>query len=260
MKLPAKKLMIEKAIDGKTYPGHLSTYLGPSALGEECARKVWYKFRNAAYPAPITARQKRLFGRGDREEPIVVKDLKDAGVEVLTQQEKVVYLDGHGMGFSDGRIRNLPDAPKTEHLLEIKTANDRNFREIAMKKIKKAKPEYYVQVQLYMHLFGLTRTLMVVVNKNTDERHYERIDYDKGAAEDIVNSPLPPTKTDSYKCRWCDYEDICQGHTPMRKGCRTCQHVEPQSGGAWFCRKKERNVKREKQLKGCKKYVAVPAA
>jgi CRISPR/Cas system-associated exonuclease Cas4 (RecB family) len=266
MKIPDRKLLIEKEIEGRVYPGRLSTYIGPSALGNECPRAIWLKFRNAGYPAPITARQKRLFSRGDREEPIVLADLKEAGVEILTTQEKVVYLAGHGMGFSDGRVTNLPDAPKTEHLLEIKTANDKNFAAIAMKGVEKAKPDHYLQIQLYMHLFGLSRALYIAVNKNTDERHYERIDYNRGyaedqirRAEDILNASTPPPKRETYKCKWCDYRGICQDGDPVRKGCRICVHAAPMPGGKWVCQRKRKvkNLERKKQLKGCKKFVAV---
>lgn len=253
-------LKIEQVIEGVMIPQRMSNHLGPSAIGGSCQRKTWYNFRN--YKArQIDARTNRIFRRGDREEPIVIKDLKKVGVKVLTTQEQITFLSGHGNAYSDGRITNLPDAPKTEHLLEIKTANDRNFNAFVKQGVKQKSPQYWVQVQVYMKLFGLKRCLFVVANKNTDARYYERIRYNKRDATQFINQGMsilnaitPPRKEVSYQCKWCDYEAICKGVEKPYHGCRSCISITPNNDGKWHCSSKGKNISRKKQLKGCKEY------
>ena len=220
VKIPeeATKLKVELAVEGGMIKKEYRPYFGISGLGAECPRAAWYSFRwcTAVY---INKRLQRLFDRGHREEDVVVADLENAGMVVHSRQIGATTGHGHISGHPDGIIRHLPDAPKTEHLLEIKTANDKNFKHIQKKGIKVAKYGYWAQAQGYMHLFKLKRALFVVVNKNDDQRYYERIKYEKKAAEeliqkavDIISSEIPPAKIGNaswWACRYCDHYNTC---------------------------------------------------
>jgi hypothetical protein len=72
-------------------------------------------------------------------------------------------------------VLGLPQAPKTPHILEIKTASDKYFREMEKSGVKKAKPEHWAQMQMYMKWSidqfkedGCTRAIYIVVNKDND--------------------------------------------------------------------------------------------
>jgi len=259
-------LKIEEAIENQTIVQQPRPYFGISGIGSSCARDLWYSFRWAT-ESKITPRQQRLFNRGHREEPIIIKDLIAIGCEVKNRQKGMTTGYGHIKGHIDGTVSNVPDASKTEHLLELKTANNSNFKSIKKDGIEKSKPDYFAQVQCYMHLLKLKRTLFVVVNKDNDERYYERIRYDKevaekyfARAEDIILSEFPPTRIGGaswYECKWCDHYLLCQYDEEPLKNCRTCQHLDMHKGGRWRCSylKQPRSVAKQREGKGCPWWV-----
>ena len=182
-KLPITiKLKTEALIEDQELIESPRSYFGISGIGHPCARSLWYNFRWVT-PRQFSPRVKRLLNRGHLEEPIVIKDLEAIGCRVHSTQKDLVTGHGHIKGHNDGIVDNLPDAPRTPHLLEIKTANEKNFNAIKKDGISIAKPEYEAQAQGYMKLLKLKRTLFVVVNKNTDERYYERVSFDAKKAK-----------------------------------------------------------------------------
>ena len=240
---------VHAALEDKLIDTPLRTYLGYSMLGHPCARYLWFYF-HWMFMIKITPQQKRLFSRGDHEEPVVVEDLRRAGMlctNVLDEQIEVIGCLGHVKGHPDGDVINVPGAEKTEHNLEIKTANDKRFNEIKKFGVERSNPEYSVQAHCYMGKKKQIRTLFVVTNKNTDERFYERIHYRKEIFEDaeqrsfdIISAIVPPTGISSspewYQCRWCDAYSICHQRASYERNCRTCANVSIQDNGEWHCK------------------------
>jgi hypothetical protein len=264
MKRRDTRLKIEKAIEDRQISRRYSRRLGPSAIGGKCARATWYKFRWASRQI-ISPRQKRLFSRGDREEPIVLKDLESVGVKILSTQEYKSFCNGHACAFSDGRIIGIPDAPKTEHLLEIKTANKKRFEALlSCKSFEKWDSGYYDQIQVYMDIFGLTRCLVIVASKDDDRRYYERVKYDQPHAKilmqkfnALIYAKRSPQRNGEgafeYPCIFCDYQSVCWTDKPD-KNCRTCRHLIPVEDGEWKCLKKGKRRSIKKQHKACGQY------
>lgn len=265
VKVPKKILLTEQLIEDKKIYQDFRTYLGASQIGKECVRAVWYQFRHYK-DISFEPRLIRLFNRGHREEKIILKDLKkQAGIKVLATQEGAKFANGHGGGHHDGRLINVPDAPKTQHLLECKTMNERNFQEVKKHGVEKSHFVYFVQMQIYMKLFKLKRALFIAVNKNTDERYYERIKFDNSfalkqikKAKWVINQRTPPEKIEDgsafYTCMYCYYSKICSNIEKPRKGCRTCKYSKPIDKGKWYCEKTKKKLKFKKQLKGCKNW------
>ena len=135
-------------------------HLGASVLGRECDRELWYIFRWAT-KAAHTGRLLRLFDRGNLEEPRLVADLRRIGVTVLDldpdtgRQWKVRDLGEHLGGSMDAVALNIPEAPKTWHVLEFKTHNAKSFAKLQKEGVQRSKPEHWSQMQLYCHLAGL---------------------------------------------------------------------------------------------------------
>lgn len=226
-------------------------HLGASVIGRQCERALWYSFRWAR-SVRHEGRLLRLFARGQLEEDRIVADLRRIGMTVMevdpdTGRQWTVRDDGgHFGGSMDGVGLGVPEAPATWHLLEFKTHNSKSFAELVKKGVAAAKPEHHAQMQVYMHLSGLTRALYVAVNKDDDDIHCERVRYDAAEAIRLVekarrivsaDEPLPRISTDPafYLCRWCDYRDICHGDDMPERNCRTCMHSTAQPGGTWAC-------------------------
>ncbi len=60
-------------------------------------------------------------------------------------------------------------------MLEFKTHSAKSFADLAAKGVEASKPQHVAQMQIYMHLTGITRALYVAVCKDTDALHIERV-------------------------------------------------------------------------------------
>lgn len=89
-----KKQSTLQMIEGTLLPQKHRPYLGMSQIGHECERYLWYCFR-WAFLEEITPRLNRLFERGHREEPEIVKALATVGIKCFDDQEEVVAGFGH---------------------------------------------------------------------------------------------------------------------------------------------------------------------
>lgn len=241
-------------------------HLGASIIGGVCARKIWYTYRWADREN-LTGQKLRLFGSGHLQEPRLIADLRRIGVQVEEfgpdgEQWRMRTLGGHFGGSMDGAGLGIVEAPKTWHCLEFKTANQKNFEKIIKQGGRIVKPEHHAQATVYMGLAGLTRCLYLVVNKNTDELHserweFERTEFDRlvSRAETIIAATEPPNRVTNdptrFPCKWegkasgkpgqCAFFNICHGDQVPEVNCRTCSFSTPDltgpnaEEGRWTC-------------------------
>jgi hypothetical protein len=216
-----------------------------STIGDGCSRRLWFSLHWAAKSESITLRLNNLFNTGTRAEDFIVKDLERIGIKVTNRQEELWGFMDHAHGFTDGRCSNVPEAPKTEHLLEIKTLNDKYFKILIRDGVKKGFPKHYAQCHRYMKENGLRRTLYVGYNKNTSEYYIERIRYDSGFAsdlirkeQDIITAPTAPTRQFErswFECKFCAFVGVCHDGEALDKNCRTCEYSDLATEGKWIC-------------------------
>ena len=250
-------------------------YLGASQLGEECERKLWYSFRWSSL-IHFEPRMYRLFQRGHNEEHQINAYLRDAGVDVYEVDQETgeqfgfKFADGHGGGHMDSALNNLPDL-KEWHVGEYKTSGDKPFKTLVAKGVQAAKPVHYAQMQIYMHLSGMRFAAYIVVNKNDDDIYFERVEYEQGEAERliakaeyIVQADTPPGKLSEdpsfWKCRFCDYKELCHYDAVPLMNCRTCAHstAETDGDGRWSCVKHKWDLNIKQQRTGCEDHRYIP--
>src|SRR5512147_3316694 len=148
-------------------------HLGASTIGKDCERALWYDFRWVTRRA-FSGRMLRLFDTGKREEDRLVRDLRRTGATVLDadpetgRQWQVTALGGHFGGSLDAVAIGLLEAPKTWHVVEFKTHSAKSFATLKKDGVEREKPRHWAQMQVYMHLTGITRALYVAVCKDTD--------------------------------------------------------------------------------------------
>lgn len=250
-------------------------YLGGSVLGADCDRFLWYTFRGCvprgvdAKPGDHPGRLYRLFQTGHLMEDRFVEELRGIGCEVVQfdeargldkrgrpQQILVSLLAGHLRGHLDGAALGVPEAPKTWHVLEFKTHNEKSFARLKAKGLKEAKSEHWAQCQVYMGGTRMTRALYLAVNKNTDELYVERVRYDATAYQNLIDrgarvirATQPPQRIterpDDWRCQFCRAKPLCFGLDETRavalpaKTCRTCCHATAvtDGDGGWTCAK-----------------------
>lgn len=263
-------------------------YLGASAIGNPCSRALWYSFRWAAQPE-FSGRLYRLFQSGHLQEPRVYADLRTAGVTVYdvnpSTGEQWSFSEPttahHFCGNCDGIVTGVPQAPKSPHILEIKTSSDKLFAALQKDGVLKSKPSHFAQMQIYMHWSiaqfgdnGCRRALYVVINKNTDDIYTERLEYSEDIAQALINKAMsiittgePPVGISDdptrFDCKFCDYHALCFGTAAPAATCRSCVHVTPEviesSHGDWSCAKDGSNfIPLDFQRTGCSSHRVIP--
>lgn len=249
-------------------------HLGGSQIGHSCSRALWYQFR-WAWREEHPGRILRLFETGDREEIRVIQNLRAAGCTVWERDPetgKQPRFEAHGGHFAlslDGVLEGLPESAKP-HTLEVKTMSDKYFKALSNVGLEKAKPVYWAQCQIGMHLSGLERCLFIAVNKNTDDIYAERIRPNKvfaemllARAESIIFADKPPAgiSTDPawFECKFCPYHAICHGDQLPELNCRTCAFSTPEKAGGWSCARHRKQLDEIDQYSGCGDHIYIPS-
>ena len=227
-------------------------HLGASIIGRECQRSLWLDFRWVAR-SMFSGRMLRLFETGQLEEDRLIRNLRRIGVTVLEvnpdtgRQWRVEAHGGHFGGSLDGIAMGVPEAIKTWHVCEFKTHNAKSFKDLRAKGVQESKPQHFAQMQVYMHLIGMTRALYLAVCKDNDDLYAERIHADPeegkrllAKAGRIIFSDQPPVRISDdpawWVCRLCSHHALCQEGQFPEANCRTCLHVTPKPDGCWECR------------------------
>jgi hypothetical protein len=261
-----------EAMDRPHYDGY---GIAASALGNACDRALFYGLRWVSPPEVLTGRKLRIFERGNIEEDRVLADLRRAGLDVLDRDDMTgkqwsfTLADGWLRGKADGRCTGVIEAPKADHVLEIKSLKASDFRAILKHGLLKAKPEHWHQLHSGMAGLHVARGLYVGVNKDTEEILTERIrlDVEEAARQEarvarIVETHDAPgrisDKADAFACRFCNHKAICHDGVPARRHCRTCLHFTPTSHGNGHCERFNEPRAPKPQSEGCPAHLYLP--
>ena len=248
-------------------------HLGASLIGKPCERALWYDFRWVT-AAQHSGRILRLFQTGHLEDERLVRDLRASGATVLEvdpetgRQFKVEALSGHFGGSLDGLAVGLRESPRTWHVLEFKTHSAKSYAQLVAKGVTASKPQHAAQMQIYMHLMGLTRAFYLAVCKDTDALYAERVEADPAEAERlvakasrIIDAARPPSRISEdpawFECRMCSHRAVCHEGAMAAVNCRTCLHSTPVEGG-WHCARHDRMRDYGQQLNGCRDHLFIP--
>ncbi len=197
------------------------TYLGASAIGSECLRKVQYDWtRDSTHPA----RTKRIFARGHAFEEITVRALATAGFRMERGTARTGFSAAGDLfkGHADGILLDGPTFLKYPALWEHKALGSSGWKKLEKDGVRKAYPQYYDQCQLYMAYLGLDTNpaLFTAVNSDTCEILHELIEFDAEAAQaasDRAVSVIRATQAGELMPRITD-----KGPTDWR--CKMCSH------------------------------------
>lgn len=240
-------------------------------IATDCDRALWYTLHWASAPEEIDGRKLSIFRTGDRWEEVMVEELRTVGVDVYGQQDRIRLISGHVRGKCDGKAIGFKEAPKTEHLCEFKSSNDKGFKDVVAKGCKVSKPLHFGQCQIGMHAFGLTRCWYEMRNKNDDSIYAERIHYDVdyclrllARAERIINTAVPPAriseKPDFFGCMFCRHKAVCHEGAWARVSCRSCLHATPEMGGDchWSCARFSKPLSIDEAKASCPAHLHIP--
>lgn len=214
------------------------SYIGASAIGDECARRVqlsvWASFHPDAPPIkqqPIDGKLRRIFRRGSRLEADVAEWLIAAGYDLLTRKRDgsefgFVTADGQFGGHVDGLIRHFLSNTDDGHVVwENKVVNAKGWRSVQKHGVLKAYPKYDTQGQLYDAYLEMPATLFTFVNADSMEIHVELVPFDPDRAQAASDRavhilratragellPRAAASEDVYPCRFCRFAAECWG-------------------------------------------------
>ena len=211
-------------------------YLGGSFIGEFCNRKIQYKTL-ATEPdedRKIKPKIYRIFDRGHDGEERVASYLKQAGIVLRTEkpdgsQYGFSKLGGMFRGHIDGLILGAKDdidvGFNTPCIWENKVLNHTSFTHLKNHGLKKSKPLYYAQLQIYIYFMDEKKNpaLFTYMNANDCELGAYVVPYDGVAvvellnkAETIINAvksdellPRGTDDQDGFMCRFCEFKARC---------------------------------------------------
>lgn len=268
---PVERQIVKELDDycKKLYEPEFRRHLGISAIGDDCARKLWMDFRWITKPhfASIdgeddTGRLVRLFNRGHVAEPRLIEWLIGAGAQVWAfnpesateEQFRVEGVNGHFGGSLDAIIR-WTLISNVHGLAEFKTYNDKRFKKLEEDGVRLADSKYWAQFITYAVKYGLPYVLFLAINKNDDRIYPEiiwiddairaEVDDIERKADYIIRSQQPPPRISNlpayFKCRMCLHVGACHLDKPVEVNCRSCQHatpiVDPAYPKQWGCTK-----------------------
>lgn len=265
-----------RAIDEAMQAEPPRPHLGMSQIGKQDARMLWFKFR-WSLPEEISPQLQRIFRLGHILEDEVIALLKKIpGIELHThdpstgKQFNFSFCDGHFGGSMDACAIGIPEAPKSWHVVEIKSVADKRFKELQKQGVEKWSPEYYAQMQCYMGASGMERALFVAYNKNDSTIHCERIErkpmlFDGYMilAERIIQSTTPPPSIwqgpdDVEAKKHGAVHPVYWGTQLPTPNCRNCRFSKPISQGRWWCDSLESAITIDRQREGCHRHNFIP--
>ena len=227
----------DRALEARALNEPRRTYLGMSALGEPCGRKLWYGLRGAHREAFDAATLKR-FADGHASEDTMAKRLRMVdGITLLTidpdtgKQFSLQDFDGRLQGHMDGVIHGILEAPKTWHVWEGKCVAEKGFNDFVKLRDQHGSkstlaiwnPIYWAQGQLYMGYARLTRHFLTVCTPGARNWASCRTEFEpsafealKGKAERILNAYAPLARVSNdpawWQCRMCGHAAVCHGN------------------------------------------------
>lgn len=196
---------IDAALMAKRAAEPVRTYLGASAIGDPCERKLQYSYMRVPIDPgrELTARALRIFATGHAAEDvtaaameagapggegmfrdITAKWMTDAGfkLERFLPNGKQIGFTAMGKKFGghiDGKITGGPAIAGLHYPCgwEHKALNTKNWSKIKKHGLKESSPVYYGQIQIYEGYLEIDQFIFTALNKNTQELHHEIINF-----------------------------------------------------------------------------------
>lgn len=216
------------------------SYLGASAVGDECERRIQLDYIHAkrlpSAPQPggegFSPLTLRIFAMGHAMEDLAIAWLRQGKFDVRTRNEAgrqfgFSVADGDFAGHCDGVIVAGPEGMKYPAVWEHKAVGRKSWQEIAKHGVAKSRPAYAVQIAIYQAYFDLTNpALFMATNRDTGEIHLELVPFDAGraqAASDravrIIQAtragelmPRPFADAEHFQCKMCSrWAGFCWG-------------------------------------------------
>jgi hypothetical protein len=200
-------------------------YLGASAVGHPCLRKIQYDWMCDPVHA---SRTRDIFARGHFFEQQTREHFEKAAFQ-FADKDRLEFkaIDGWLRGHADGIFLNGPDIPGVGYpcLWEHKAVNAKGWKSLDRDGLAKHYPQYAAQVVLYQLYLGVDShpAIFTATNADTCDRLHVLVPFDAELAEAITGrattiikathaGELLPRMTDdpdNWRCRLCGHRERC---------------------------------------------------
>ena len=217
--------LINQLIEQAEPPGeNTRQYLGASAIGSECLRRIQYDWMcDADFPA----RTLDIFDRGHWGEDLSRRHLIAAGF-AFAPKEKLEFTAVNGLfrGHADGILTAGPQIPALRYpcLWEHKCLASKGWKAVERDALSGLYAPYLGQVAIYQaYLDCPNAALFTVLNADTCERLHFLVPFDAALAQVMsdkavaiieatkVGELLPRITEDpsDWRCRMCGHRERC---------------------------------------------------
>ncbi len=214
------KNYLSEKINSLPYEYQTRDYIGASTIGNPCLRYIWYEYHfkekeNIIPPPPHLVLTWEI---GKSLELLIIDWLRKAGIDISLCQKT---LKSRNHDFFRGHVDAIWIKDGEEHaIIEIKTANNKNFNDFDKNGLKYWNRQYYCQLQSYMGMSGIKKTYVLVLNKDTGKLCDELIEFDEFDYRELElkalivykeKEPLPRVNSSPlwYQCKVCKYRKVC---------------------------------------------------
>lgn len=205
----------------KVYP---CNNLRASNLGHQCERYLYLLIKQWNEQKPHDVGLQSIFDLGNTIEEHTIKNIKEAGYEVITPTQRSWKIDKPLItGREDIRIKD----PETGELLpvEIKGLSPIEYDKLnTVDDFFKSKKHYIraypAQLQIYMYYFGKEKGFFALTNKLTGQTKFIEMPFDYEYAESLLQkaeriykaleTETPPDSCDDVSvCENCSLQHVC---------------------------------------------------
>jgi hypothetical protein len=217
--------LINELIEGAEPPGkNFRQYLGASAIGAECLRRVQYDWMcDPVFPGRI----KDIFARGHFFEAVTRRHLMAAGFKFAPKaQLEFKAANGLFRGHADGLLVAGPELPGLLYpcLWECKCLQAKGWRAMERDGFTGLYTTYAGQVAIYQaYLDHCNPALFSVVNADTCERLHFLVPFDTQLAQlmsDRAVTVIEATRAgellprisedlEDWRCKLCSHRERC---------------------------------------------------
>ena len=215
---------IDRALTSKIMAEEGRSYLGASALGHECLRKIQWDWKRSVAHEPRT---QRIFDRGHWAEKYMLQCLEGAGFKVVRDRYTLSFeqMAGWFKGHADGMIIDGPTVVAYPCLWECKGLGSKGWNKLAKHGLEKSYPAYADQVALYQAYLDLTENPAIFTACNMDTMELlhlavpfnaERAQAASDRAVVVIKAeragetmPRVSDNADDWRCKLCSHKGEC---------------------------------------------------
>lgn len=224
----AVNALLDRALDER--PEEARGYLGASAAGDSCDRRLGYQAQGLRPDHAAAARMRRIFERGHLLEERTARELHAAGFVLRRGKIGFAAAEGRFKGHVDGVIEAAPLAIRLPALWEHKGLKAEAWRKLVRGGLGRSNPKYAVQIALYQAYLepqfpGISRApaLFTATNADSMELYHELVPFDGALAQKAsdriarilqataAGETLPRVALEPgyFECRYCGWRNRC---------------------------------------------------